>query len=142
MHIGSLMNRYELQLRLVHLELELDPVRRVLAALSGVVRSSGERIECALGFNEEYGGIVQDQECDVIENIIGTAFVVGQGFITTTVSGIYKLHEYHSGNGNVVRLESSLDAPPYRRHSKESANQYFAFWSFPPVSPNPLEYDK
>jgi hypothetical protein len=83
----------------------------VFPNIERVLQPIGEGIERGIldtstydwaGFNEYQANVIMEEETDVVENLLGTAFVVCQTFISTVFSRICVLQSYykkeHDGN--------------------------------------------
>lgn len=78
------------QLRLRMLEHTADPTfGKVLDELDYAIREAGKRLDATRG--SAYAEELIDEECDFIEAIAGSAFVVGQTYITGVVSAVMRL---------------------------------------------------
>lgn len=72
-------------------------LERLLGALSESIKACSAKIdEAAQSGDEDYAEHVTDSECAVIEDLLGTAFVGCQIYITATVSGTKHFHELSS----------------------------------------------
>jgi hypothetical protein len=74
--------RLDALLRLVRLTANTDAVEQLHAAIEREIAVSSRRIDRARAKrDEEYLGVVVDDECDHIEELLGMAFVAAQTFI-------------------------------------------------------------
>lgn len=67
---------------------------RVLTAVSDGIRVASREIEEAKTKDPEWRDAIVDDECDVIENLLGSAFVVCQNQISAVVSGAWKARDF------------------------------------------------
>ncbi len=71
----------------------LGLVREALSALSdGVARCSKRIADAHASGNSDYADSVTDEECDVVETLLGSAFTVCQTHIAQVVADVKKLH--------------------------------------------------
>jgi hypothetical protein len=79
------------------------PLKRVLNSLGEAVSASGKVIERARASGDEYYlDSVADDEADVVEGLVGAAFVVSQTQITGVVSSIKRLVRRASNDGHTL----------------------------------------
>jgi len=96
-------------------------VREALAALGEGVRRCSKRIEDADATGaDEYADAVTDEECDVLETLLGSAFTVCQTHIAQVVADVHKLHKMaaspRDGNQGVKLRTTTKDKPDIMRH--------------------------
>lgn len=78
------INFVKLHLHLLRYTAEADELRAVLEALSKAIEASQRRMKEALGSKQEkYIEYVSDTESDLVENLLGAAFIVCQVQITS-----------------------------------------------------------
>lgn len=94
------MNTYQTLLTLIGLHLHPIPLQRVLKSLGNAVH------ECGLAIDQtdkeqdtDYCDAVVDNECAVIESLLGAAFVSCQAEITAVVSHVMQIHKNADGKG-------------------------------------------
>ena len=102
------MNAYELDLMWISPSFSLAPIDRILIPLGEAIRESCQAIDRAdkIG-NKLYYSVVEDEETLLIENLLGSAFVVCQTYISSVVSRVIKLHRYYESKSGGVILTSS-----------------------------------
>ncbi|MFX0141730.1 MAG: hypothetical protein ACFFDN_49285 [Candidatus Hodarchaeota archaeon] len=91
------INIYNIHLQLLHISLNDHTLRRILSSLDNAIANCDRNIEeSILTDNQDYIDDIVDFEVEVVENLLGTAFVVCQTYITAVVSKIIALHKtYH-----------------------------------------------
>jgi hypothetical protein len=78
----------------IFLHQDTTSLRRLLEALGAAIKRCSDQIDRAANSgNEDYADAVTEAECGVIEDLLGTAFVGCQIFITATVSGTRHFQE-------------------------------------------------
>lgn len=93
-------NAYQMQLSWLSTTGDAARLGRTLDILGDAIKATSRRIDDAQKTGDaEWLEIVVDEECAIIEDLIGTAFVVRQTYITGVVSRIVGLHTYHDKNG-------------------------------------------
>ena len=96
-----------------------DALFRILEHLSGAISECDEILKRAVaGGNEDYYLMIGEEESDVVESLVGTAFVAIQTAITAVVSSVKRIHDQLDrdkltfplqwGKENVLRLGSPL----------------------------------
>lgn len=86
------VNFYHLLIELARIHARSTPLERVLESLGDAVTESSKVIDRARGGkNDDYFQSVQDDESDVVESLVGAAFVAAQTHITAIVSVIKRL---------------------------------------------------
>ena len=110
-------------------------LERVLEALSEAVRECDRVIDRAKASGcDEYSDGVADDESDVVDSLVGTAFIATQTQITAVVSSIERVHrraqkdrlELKSSDGTKegIRGAGNLVSYSFRNH-KNSVDQRF-----------------
>ena len=80
-------SRSKISLKLVELAASDQAYRRVLDALAVAIQEAGNRVDNVAGSgDEQWEDAVVDEECDLIENLLGAALVVCQAQITAVAS--------------------------------------------------------
>jgi hypothetical protein len=98
------MNIYSILLRLAHFRSRTTTLERVLDQLAEAVHECEKSVDRAkLSGNEDYIDSVVDDECDVVESILGTAFVVSQAEITALIAPIKRIHKRAEADGHILR---------------------------------------
>src|SRR6267143_671924 len=93
-------NPYQMQLSWLSITGDAARLGRTLDIVGDAIKAASRRIDDAQKTGDaEWLDIVVDEECAIIEDLIGTAFVVCQTYITGVVSRIVGLHTYHDKNG-------------------------------------------
>jgi len=88
------MDLRHISLRLLRFAVEDTTYRSVLEALAEGIRAAGARVDDAADSdNSEWREIVNDEECELAENLLGAAFVVCQTQITAVTSRAQKARE-------------------------------------------------
>lgn len=86
-----------MHLERIRISYEHEDLMRVLNPIGEGISQCGEIIDQLSDDQDtEYVDAVIDQETSVIESLLGTAFVICQTFITSVVSRIKALHDYHN----------------------------------------------
>jgi hypothetical protein len=86
-------NPYTLRFRLWSPDDTIPRLARVLGPIGEAIRESKQYCDKAADEGDgEWAQIVVDEETEVIEDLLGTAFVICQTYITIAVSNIMKLH--------------------------------------------------
>jgi hypothetical protein len=88
------VNPYHLMLRLLSLDADDAPFAMTLAPIGKAIRGSINRIENEANAVAEDAAVITDDEVELIENLLGTAFVVCQTEITAVVSRAKRLHAF------------------------------------------------
>jgi len=101
------MDRIDAGLKLLELAVDGDGLERVLHPIEEAIRASFLRMEDA-DDGSEFADIVEEEEADVVENLLGAAFVVCQARIAKITT-------------RFVRLETACGAPlpggPHKKHT-------------------------
>lgn len=89
-------NIYKIHLSLIRGVFEYGYLERILFPIGKAIKNCEDIIDGTLSSNnEDYIDSVTDYEVEIIENLLGTAFVACQTYITGMVSRIIALHKYH-----------------------------------------------
>lgn len=88
------VNPYFFHLQWMSLHWDKIRVERSLEAIGATINECIKTID-RVTESEEYADIVVDEECGMIEEFLGTAFVVCQTYITAMRSRVQALHRYH-----------------------------------------------
>jgi len=105
-------NPYLLLFRLWTSENVIPKLTRVLSPIGYAIRKSKQYLDTvAMKANQDWLEIVTDEETEIIENLLGTAFVVCQTHITLVVSSVKRLHKvFQKSEGRPLSgLEESKD---------------------------------
>jgi len=95
-----------------------DTLGTVLRTLGKAALSAEQRItEVRRSDDGEYIAEVYAEESMVIEDLLGCAFVAGQGYITRVVSRIEWLHERLEGDGHCLRTTNGKKPALLKAHS-------------------------
>src|SRR5437870_2009579 len=90
------VNAYQMQLSWLSLTGDVARLQRVLGTLGDAIKASDRRLDAAQrSGNAEWAEVVLDEECAITEDLIGTAFVVCQTYITGVASRVIALHDHH-----------------------------------------------
>jgi len=93
-------NRTTILLELVRLAAEDRIYREVLSAISDGIRAAERRLDDAAGRgDEEWLEVVTDEECDLLENLLGAAYVVCQTQITAVTARALALRKRRLQDG-------------------------------------------
>ena len=109
-------------------------LERVLETLAEAVRECGKVIDRAkLSEDEDYIDAVVDDECEVLESIVGTAFVAAQTEITRVKTHIQRIHSCAKRDGHILKSSNGtksgilkLGSPPGVEYSKVQLIDAFA----------------
>jgi len=94
---------YELHIEFARMHVRSVPLERVLESLGDAVTECGRIIDRAKASgSEEYVDIVVDDESDVVESLVGAAFVAAQAQISGVVSSIKRLIARAEKDGRVL----------------------------------------
>jgi hypothetical protein len=100
----------KLRQKLLEAKVRNDTSDRVLDALSRGIHTASERIENAANKSSDddggYYDAVLDDETDAIENLLGSAFIVCQTYLTGVVSAVIKLDDLCRGTVGGLPLAS------------------------------------
>jgi hypothetical protein len=89
-----MVNLYLLHLDLIGHEFLSQALDRVFDSIDQSITASDRAITKATNSgDEEYASSATDEECDVIEALLGIAFVAAQTEITATIARVKHLHE-------------------------------------------------
>jgi len=100
------LNIYPELIALIRTHTDPTPLERILQTLGIAVDACTDAITRAQSSgNAEYIDAVVDDECDVIENLLGAAFVACQADITAVISHVKRMHKRALADGH--RLDSS-----------------------------------
>jgi len=91
---------YEILLEFAEIHVHSSSLERVLSSLGDAVTEAAGNIEHARRhYHEDHCDSVCDEESDVLESLVGTAFVVAQAQITGVVSSVMRLHKKAQSDG-------------------------------------------
>lgn len=97
------MNIYRILLDLIRLHAQSGTLERMLDSFGVAVAICSETIARAQkSGDQDYIDSVVDDECAVVENVIGAAFVASQAELTATISHVMRLHVRASVAGHVL----------------------------------------
>ncbi len=97
------MHIYHVLLELIWIRSHPASLYRVMTSLGDAVKDSGNAIDKASkSGSDEYLDSVIDEECGVIENLIGSAFVTCQAEITAVVSHAIRIHDAAKNAGHIL----------------------------------------
>ncbi|MCG2722496.1 MAG: hypothetical protein L6290_10860 [Thermodesulfovibrionales bacterium] len=100
------MNIYREFIDLIRIHTGPTPLERVLQTLGDAVDAcTGAITRAESSGDAEYIDAVVDDECDVIENLLGAAFVACQADISAVISHVNRMHKRGLSDGH--RLASS-----------------------------------
>ena len=86
---------YQIFLRLLESESVFSALTRILQPISKAIQECSEIIDQVTDCgSEDYLEAVTDEEIELIESLLGTAFVICQTQVTCVVSRIKKLHSF------------------------------------------------
>lgn len=95
------LNLYALRLEFISQDFKIDPLRRVLEALSdAIIEAESSITEASETGCDEYIEAVVDEETAVTEDLLGCGFVACQGYIAAVVSGVKSLHKRAKDDGH------------------------------------------
>lgn len=95
------MNSLPLLLQWIRISISDPVLEDVLETLSNGIRNCGHAIDDAhTSGNDEYASAVTDEQCYLIENLLGVAFVMCQVVITCIVSEVMRLHDECTSAGH------------------------------------------
>ena len=98
-------NIYKIHLYLLRNIFEDGLLDRILNPIGEAIQNCKNNISGTLSSNnEDYTESVAEYEREIIENLLGTAFVACQTYITRIVSRIISLHEYHNNQKKQKKL--------------------------------------
>lgn len=99
------MNIYRVLLELIEMRLHSLPLQRVLDSLGTAVQECDSAIgQATKSQDAEYLEAVVDDECAVIENLHGAAFVICQAEITAVVSHVMRIHKDAMAQGHHLNI--------------------------------------
>lgn len=105
-----MINGYMLGLEILRGNLFDRNLEIILLALGKAIGDCESAIQKAGATdNEYYIDAVTDDEVDVIEGLLGTAYVLCQTYITKIVSDVIFLHRYHNRSNPPSRLKTTSD---------------------------------
>ena len=105
------MNIYSIYISLLSIYAIPTTLRSVLLSLGEAVKKSSENITTAEETkNKEYINAVVDDECDIIESLIGAAFVSSQAIVNAVSAKIKSIHERAISEGHTL---STTDEKKY-----------------------------
>lgn len=117
-HFG--VNFFECELTLLECAFMHPPVERILSPIGQAIRWAGEEAnragnaaECVDDVGSDYYSGLVDEECDVIEALIGAAFVVCQPYITRVVSRVLSIQERAGDRVRIIQ--------PGKKHEMKDA---------------------
>ncbi len=97
------LNIYALRLQLIRMQMSDHVLLSVLDTLGSAITDCGATIreaeDCG---NQEYLDVVAEDECEVVENLLGVAFVMCQVMISGVVSGVFRLQKDAKSKGHVL----------------------------------------
>jgi hypothetical protein len=97
------MNIYLMLITLIRFRAQSPTLERVLTSLGAAVGACSEAITQAKESRDpEFIETVVEEECDVVENLIGAAFVAGQAEITGVISPVMRLHKRAATDGHIL----------------------------------------
>jgi hypothetical protein len=97
------MNIYRILLELIKLHAQSATLERVLDSFGVAVATCSETIaQAEQSGNQDYIDAVVDDQCAVVENVIGAAFVASQADLTATISHVKRLHARANTDGHVL----------------------------------------
>jgi hypothetical protein len=122
-----MVNIYLLHLDLIGREFPSTTLERVFESIDQSIAASSRAIEEAVdNGDDDYATSVADDECDLIEALLGIAFVAAQTEITATTARVKSLHERfqrdfpHSNlttttgrKADILRDANPVIKPPY-----------------------------
>ena len=96
------VNLYRVHIELVKLRTDTDPLRRVLGPIGDAIKGICRYLDGLekKGYDPDHIDAIVDDETVVIEELLGTAFVVCQTHISGVVSRIIRLHNYLASQGH------------------------------------------
>jgi hypothetical protein len=102
------VNAYQMQISWMSLTGDVARLQRVLETLGDAIKASAKRLDGAQRTgNAEWAEVVLDEECAITEDLIGTAFVVCQTYITGVASRVIGLHRHHDRQNPGNRLQTT-----------------------------------
>lgn len=102
------VNPYQMQLSWLSLSGDVARLQRVLETLGDAIKASEKRLNDAQRTgNAEWAEVVLDEECAITGDLIGTAFVVCQTYITGVVSRVVALHRHHDNQNQTHPLQTT-----------------------------------
>ena len=94
---------------LLRLHARMDPLDQVLEPISDAIRAAGDRAD-RVDADDPWGDAVIDDECDLVENLLGAAFIACQTFIAAVVSAAMRLHKHKVKEGSPVSADLAKKA--------------------------------
>ena len=105
------MNIYQILLKLTRMHADPATLERVLEPLGTAVRECSDAIASAQQSGiEDYIDAVVDDECAVVEALLGSAFVTTQAVINGVVAHIVRLHERVKADGYLLKTTDGKKA--------------------------------
>ena len=101
------INFYNIYLELIRSVIHEDDLVRILDPLGKAIEFCHQRVESLPKNNDPYTEIIIDNETEVVENLLGTAFISCQTFITNIVSKIIFIHKYHNQQNHLPKLKTT-----------------------------------
>jgi len=106
-----MIDYYIFFLKFFELDLYDRSFERILSAIGNAIGDCEENIRKANSTGDEYyTWAVTDDEVDVVENLLGTAYVFCQTYITKTVSDVKALHCHHNKSNPSSMLKTTADS--------------------------------
>ena len=96
-----------LHVEMIRLHASMEPLDQVLDPIGAAIRAAGERAE-RLDLDSAFDDVVLQDECDLVENLLGASFIACQSFVTGVVSSAKKLREFGVNRSDGVRLVGEL----------------------------------
>jgi hypothetical protein len=106
------LNPYRLHLRLMAHDAVFSTLGRTLEPLGSAIRDCSVRIhEAHESGSEDYAEVVTDEEVEIIESLLGAAFVVCQAHVNAIVTRIKGIHRaFRTHQGRLLKLSDNRDA--------------------------------
>jgi hypothetical protein len=106
------MSVYRILIDLLRLHGESVSIRRALESIGTAIAESDRAIQSAQSSTDpDYIDAVVEEECDVIEALLGAAFVTTQAQITSIISGVKWLHwHYNHATGKTLATSPATKA--------------------------------
>lgn len=105
------MNIYKILLMLLQVHAQSGTLRRVLDSFGAAIDVCGNAIaQAEESGNPDYIDAIVDDECAVVEDLVGAAFVAGQAELTTTISHVMRLHRRAQTDGHALMSSDGTKA--------------------------------
>jgi hypothetical protein len=113
-------NLYLIHLRLLRGDTVFPALEDVLGPIGAAIADSSRHIDeaCATK-DEEWFEAVTDEECEVIEELLGTSLVVCQAYITSVVSRVLGILRFADRRGHTLK-----SVAPKRDHIVSATSTY------------------